>query len=79
MGELDGRWRTGISPDGRTTLDIVTGDSRMSHEICSRRIAGAATGRVLPLLHVYSAAEALRVGPPAKNQALHFVSPYPER
>ena len=79
MGELDGRWRTGISPDGRTTLDIVTGDSLMSHEICSRRIAGVATGRVLPLVHVYSAAEALRVDLPAKNQALHFVSPYPER
>lgn len=47
MSELDARWRTGIFPDGRTTLDIVIGDCLMSHEICSRRITGVATGRVI--------------------------------
>lgn len=41
------RWRTGISPDGHARLDIAIGGGLISHEICSPRITGVATGRVI--------------------------------
>ncbi len=47
MGELDGRWRREISPDGLTQLDIAVGDGLMSHEICSPRITDIPSGRVI--------------------------------
>ena len=47
MGDLDNRWRTETSPDGRTRLDIAIGDGLMSHEICSPRLTDVATGQVI--------------------------------
>lgn len=47
MSEPDGRWRSEISPDGRTRLDIAIGDGLMSHEIWSPRITDIASGNVI--------------------------------